>query len=116
MNYALFDRREFFCKKPNFCELVKTGVFASHKIHWVVFFDIKKSQKNHTKISKERSFNMTQATLSFNMSGTEISIEHNNRTIPVPHCDVLRECDNFYWSGNKSLQKIYTELFSSDVE
>ena len=59
---------------------------------------------------------MTQATLSFNMSGTEISIEHNNRTIPVPHCDVLRECDNFYWSGNKSLQKIYTELFSSDVE
>ena len=116
MDYALFDRREFFCKKPNFCELVKTGVFASHKIHWVVFFDTKKSQKNHTQISKERSFNMTQATLSFNMTNREICIEHNNRTIPVPHSDSSLMADNFFWSENKSLQEIYTKMFSADVD
>ncbi len=116
MNYALFDRREFFCKKPNFCELVKTGVFASHKIHWVVFFDIKKSQKNHTQISKERSVNMTQATLSFNMTNREICIEHNNREIPVPHSDSSLMADNFFWSENKSLQEIYAKMFSADVE
>lgn len=39
---------------------------------------------------------MNQATLSFNMSATEISIEHNNRTIPVPHSDVARQRDNYY--------------------
>ena len=116
MNYALFDRREFFCKKPNFCELVKTGVFASHKIHWVVFFDIKKSQKNHTQISKERSGNMTQATLSFNMTNREICLEHNNREIPVPHSDSSLMADNYFWSENKSLQEIYTKMFSADVE
>lgn len=116
MNNALFDRREFFCKKPNFCELVKTGVFASHKIHWVVFFDIKKSQKNHTQISKERSVNMTQATLSFNMTNREICIEHNNREIPVPHSDSSLMADNFFWSENKSLQEIYAKMFSADVE
>lgn len=46
---------------------------------------------------------MTQATLSFNMTGRKICIEHNNRKIPVPHSDVQRESDNYYWSGNKSL-------------
>ena len=59
---------------------------------------------------------MEQATLSFCMTSTEIGIEHNNRTIPVPHSDISRQCDNYYWSGNKSLQTIFTELFSSDVE
>ena len=59
---------------------------------------------------------MTQATLSFNMSGTEISIEHNNRTIPVPHSDIFRQCDNYYWSGNKSLHQVYMELFADDVK
>lgn len=58
---------------------------------------------------------MTQATLSFNMSGTEISIEHNNRTIPVPHSDIDRQGDNFYWSGNKSLQRTYADLFADDI-
>ena len=59
---------------------------------------------------------MEQATLSFCMTSTEISIEHNNRTIPVPHSDISRQCDNYYWSGNKSLQTIFSELFSADVE
>ena len=58
---------------------------------------------------------MTQATLSFNMTGREICIEHNNRKIPVPHSDVQRESDNYYWSGNKSLEQTYTELFANDV-
>ena len=58
---------------------------------------------------------MTQATLSFNMTGREICIEHNNRKIPVPHSDVLRESDNYYWSGNKSLEQTYSELFANDV-
>ena len=59
---------------------------------------------------------MTQATLSFNMSSSEISIAHNNRTIPVPHSDIERQGDNYYWSGNKSLEQAYTELFSADVQ
>ena len=58
---------------------------------------------------------MTQATLSFNMTGREICIEHNNRKIPVPHSDVQRESDNYYWSGNKSLEQTYSELFANDV-
>ena len=81
-----------------------------------MFFDIKKSQKNHTKISKERSFNMTQATLSFNMTNREICLEHNNREIPVPHSDSSLMADNYFWSENKSLQEIYTKMFSADVE
>ena len=81
-----------------------------------MFFDIKKSQKNHTKISKERSFSMTQATLSFNMTNREICIEHNNREIPVPHSDSSLMADNFFWSENKSLQEIYAKMFSADVE
>ena len=59
---------------------------------------------------------MTQATLSFNMSSTEISLAHNNREITVPHSSPLFEPDNYYWSGNKSLQQTYTDLFNCDVE
>ena len=81
-----------------------------------MFFDIKKSQKNHTQISKERSGNMTQATLSFNMTNREICLEHNNREIPVPHSDSSLMADNYFWSENKSLQEIYTKMFSADVE
>lgn len=58
---------------------------------------------------------MTQATLSFNMTGREICIEHNNRKIPVPHSDVARQEDNYYWFGNKSLEQTYTDLFANDV-
>lgn len=59
---------------------------------------------------------MTQATLSFHMTATEISIAHNNRTINVPHSDKDRQKDNYYWPGNKSLQQAYEDLFSADVE
>jgi len=59
---------------------------------------------------------MTQATLSFNMTNREICIEHNNREIPVPHSDSSLMADNFFWSENKSLQEIYTKMFSADVE
>lgn len=59
---------------------------------------------------------MTQATLSFNMTSTEISLAHNNREITVPHSSPLFEHDNYYWVGNKSLQQTYTDLFNSDVE
>ena len=58
---------------------------------------------------------MTQATLSFNMTGREICIEHNNRNISVPHSDVARQEDNYYWFGNKSLEQTYTDLFANDV-
>lgn len=56
-----------------------------------------------------------EATLSFNMSGTEISIEHNNRTITVPHSDPSRKSENYYWSDNKSLEQTYADLFADDV-
>ena len=59
---------------------------------------------------------MTQATLSFHMTATEISIAHNNRTINVSHSDKARQKDNYYWPGNKSLQQAYEDLFSADVE
>lgn len=81
-----------------------------------MFFDIKKSQIYHTQISKERSGNMTQATLSFNMTNREICLEHNNREIPVPHSDSSLMADNYFWSENKSLPEIYTKMFSADVE
>lgn len=59
---------------------------------------------------------MTEATLSFNMTATAVSIEHNNRTITVPHSDKTRQGDNYYWSGNKSLVEVYEDLFSDDVD
>ena len=55
---------------------------------------------------------MTQATLSFNMTNREICLEHNNRTIPVPHSDSSLMADNYFWSENKSLQEIYAKMFS----
>lgn len=63
---------------------MKTGVFASHKIHWVVFFDIKKSQKNHTQISKERS----------GMFGRDIRIEFYNEENP-------EETAGEYWCSDE---------------